>query len=60
MKNIFKKFALSACAALMLSSCIEETFPTSGATAEQVGQSPAALEAMVNAIPTSLILYGMN
>ena len=60
MKNIFKKFALSACAALMLSSCIEETFPTSGATAEQVGQSPAALEAMVNAIPTALILYGQN
>lgn len=60
MKNIIKKFALSVCAALTLSSCIEETFPTSGATQEQVAESPFALQAMVNSIPTAMILYAQN
>ncbi len=35
-----------------LTSCIEETFPTSGATAEQLGSSAKATEALVWAIPS--------
>ena len=61
MKNIMKKLVLAALAPVMLSGCIEETFPEGGTvTADQVGQSATALQAMVNSIPTAMILYGQK
>ena len=62
MKRYLKNITVSALAAasLSFSSCIKETFPTNGATAGQVAQSTTALQAMVNAIPTQLVLYGQN
>ncbi len=53
MKNI-SKFILGACLAStvgMNTSCIEETFPTSGATQEQLGSSAKATEALLWAMP---------
>ncbi len=60
MKNIASKLILSIAASASLCGCIKETFPTNGASSEQVGQSTAALDAMVNSIPTSMILYAVN
>ena len=60
MKKIVNKIVLPVVAALAMSGCLKETFPTNGATAEQVGQSSSALQAMVNSIPTAMILYGQN
>lgn len=60
MKRLFYKAILAVTAPLMLNSCIEETFPTEYATAEQVGQSSVALEAMVNSIPTGMIQVMAN
>ncbi|MDO4758932.1 MAG: RagB/SusD family nutrient uptake outer membrane protein [Rikenellaceae bacterium] len=57
MKNILKKITLVAGAAFLLTSCIEETFPESSTvTSDQVAASPVALEAMVNSIPTAMIM----
>ena len=62
MKRFLKNTILPvlAAASLTLSGCIKETFPTNGATADQVAESTTALQAMVNAIPTQLILYAQN
>lgn len=55
MKKAFKIFSLFAAAALLWTSCIEETFPESGsATSEQVGASSSALEAALNGIPSQM------
>ncbi len=55
MKNtISKYFLLAACGCMGLTSCIEETFPTSGATADQLGSSAKATEALVWAAPAYL------
>lgn len=48
MKNILKLGFVAISATALLSSCIEETFPTSTATKEQVAANPSALSAMVN------------
>jgi len=64
MKNKNIIFALLALAGTMgLTSCIDETYPeTSYATTEQVGESPAALQGMVNGIPSQMsqgyLVYG--
>ena len=63
MKNLTKIFAVLTTSVLMLSSCIEETFPEGGsATAEQVGSSASAIEASVNGIPAQMaqgyLVYG--
>lgn len=55
MKNILKTAIATLASAALLSSCIEESFPTDRATADQVGQSATALEAMVKGIPAALI-----
>lgn len=55
MKNILKISIATLASAALLSSCIEETLPTDKATANQVSQSAAALEAMVKGIPAALI-----
>lgn len=53
--NKFKiGLVLSLAAAVSLSSCIEETFPTSSATTEQVGGSESAIEGLLNGIPANL------
>lgn len=55
MKNILKISALTLSSALLMTSCIEETFPAgSSATEGMVSSSPTALEAMVGAIPVSM------
>lgn len=54
MKNIYALMA--ATAVLGLNSCIEETFPESDtATAEQVSESPSALEGTVNGISSQMV-----
>lgn len=60
MKTILKYIIASAVATASLSGCIKETFPTNGATADQVAESTTALDAMVNAIPGALTLYAQN
>ncbi len=56
MKNILKLTAVVALMATLFTGCIKETFPTSGATQEQVVESPYALEAMVAGINAAMII----
>lgn len=44
--------------ATLLSGCIKETFPTTGATQEQVNKSPYALEALVSGMNAAMIAPG--
>ena len=54
--KIVKIAATLLCAPVLLSSCIEETFPEGGnVTAEQVGDSPFAMNSLASSIPTILI-----
>ena len=59
---IFKSFvALVLGSAVMLTSCIEETFPEgSTATTEQIGQSPFAAEGVLTAMPTIMMTNVVN
>lgn len=56
-KNKIVKFAAALlCAPVLLSSCIEETFPEGGnVTSGQVAESPFAMEDIAASIPTILI-----
>lgn len=55
MKKISKILFILAVSALMLNSCIEETFPEGAtATSEQIGASASALEASLNGIPSQM------
>lgn len=56
-KNKIVKFAAALlCAPVLLSSCIEETFPEGGnVTSGQVAESPFAMENIAASIPTILI-----
>ena len=58
--NITKIFAGMLCAASMFTatSCIDETFPTSGATEEQLGSSAKATEALLWSMPAFLNDFG--
>ena len=51
--TLFVGFGIAA-ASLMTTGCIEETFPTSGATEDQLGASSKATEALVWAMPAYL------
>ena len=52
MKQILKYIVAVCCSSMILfSGCIEDTFPTSGATSEQLGSSAKATEALLWAIP---------
>lgn len=54
--KLYKIFSAVAVSGLLLSSCIEETFPESDtATAEQIGASASALEASLNGIPSQMV-----
>lgn len=51
MKTAFKIFSLAAASALLMTGCIEETFPENGtATSELVGASSSALESALDGI----------
>lgn len=56
MNKIVKLSALTALAAFSLVGCIKETTPTEIVTADQAASSDTALEAMVGAIPVSMIV----
>ena len=54
MNKIYRFFALVLGAAVLTTSCIKETFPTDGATKEQVSQASTILESMVGAIAVNM------
>lgn len=61
MKAIYKYLAAAAVIApsMMMTSCIEETFPTSGATQEQLAASSKATEALLWAMPAYFNKYDL-
>ena len=61
-KNKIVKFAAALlCAPVLLSSCIEETFPEDGnVTSGQISESPFAMEDIAASIPTILITNYLN
>lgn len=59
--KIVKIAAALLCAPVLLSSCIEETFPEGGnVTSGQVAESPFAMENIAASIPTILITNYLN
>ena len=55
-KNIFKLLSAFAVSAMVLTGCIEETFPEDGtATSEQIGASSTALNASLNGLPSQMV-----
>ena len=59
MKNILKTSVAVLVAATLFTGCIEETFPEGGTpTADQVQKNPAALKALVQAIPGAMVQAG--
>lgn len=54
MNKIYRFLTLVLGTAVLTTSCIKETFPTDGATKEQVSQAATILEAMVGAIPVNM------
>ena len=54
MNKIYKFMALVLGAAVLSTSCIKETFPTSGAVKEQIEQSSTALESLIGAIAVNM------
>ncbi|MCF0235562.1 MAG: RagB/SusD family nutrient uptake outer membrane protein [Bacteroidaceae bacterium] len=48
----------AAASSMLMSSCIEETFPTSGATEQQLGQSSKATEALALGMPAYMVNFG--
>ncbi|MDE7410920.1 MAG: RagB/SusD family nutrient uptake outer membrane protein [Paramuribaculum sp.] len=58
MNNIFKKLTVAAIVApLFLTSCVEDTFPTSGVTSEQVSQNSKGVEAILSGMPAYMKKY---
>lgn len=59
MKTIYKTLAAVAVATPMLLStgCIEETFPTSGVTSEQVSQNSKGIDGIVQGMPAFMKKY---
>lgn len=55
MKNILKTAVAALASVALLNGCIKEEFPTNSATADQIGQSESAIDAMVKGIPAALI-----
>lgn len=63
MKKITKILSVLTASVLVLTSCIEETFPENDtATSEQIGASASALQAALNGIPSQMsqgyLVYG--
>lgn len=62
MKTKISKLLLGVCLSsslVMTTGCIEETFPTSGATEDQLTSSDMATSAMLWAMPASLNVVGV-
>jgi len=58
MKTIYSKIAAVALAMpIMLTGCIEETFPTSGVTKEQVGSNSKGVDGIVQGMPGYMKKY---
>lgn len=58
MKNIFKStFVLAFAAGVGLTSCVDEVFPTSNVSQDQLESSEKAGEAMIFAMPGSMVRY---
>lgn len=58
MKTIYKKIAAVALAVpMLLTSCIEETFPTSGVTTGQVGDNSQGLDGIIKGMPAFMKKY---
>lgn len=60
MKTIFKSLVAALVATPLLTGCIEETFPTSGITQEQLEASPEAVAATIWGMPGNMISLGMS
>lgn len=59
--NIKIKTTIAACMAMpLLGSCLEETFPSSSMTHEQVEQSSSSLESLNNAMARQLMTLGQD
>ena len=54
MNKIYRFMVVALGAAVLATGCIKETFPTSGATQEQISQASSVLEATVGAIPVNM------
>ena len=54
MKNIYKFLMMVLATAVLTTGCIKETFPTDGATGEQITESSTALESMIGAIAVNM------
>ncbi len=52
--KIYRFLTLALATSVLTTGCIKETFPTDGATKEQVSQAATILEAMVGAIPVNM------
>lgn len=57
MKTLYKSLIAAAVLTPTLTGCIEEVFPTNGATTEQVQQNPNATEAIASAMPAYMNHY---
>lgn len=55
MKNIIKSALFLAVGSLAFTSCMDETFPTSGLTEEQLAESTEALSSLANGMPAYMI-----
>ena len=56
MNRSIRNTCIVAGAAVLLSGCIEETFPEGGyATSDQIAESPIATEGMIASIPSIMI-----
>ena len=56
--NISKIFVLAVSASMAFTSCIDETYPSDMALAEQVAKDPQALSTIVNGLSSYLGTYG--
>ena len=59
MKKIYKSLIAAAVVSPFLSSCVEEVFPTSGVTEDQLQGSPKAVEAKIWGMPGVLNEFGI-
>ncbi|MBQ7195579.1 MAG: RagB/SusD family nutrient uptake outer membrane protein [Bacteroidales bacterium] len=53
--KVLLSFAVAA--ATLVTGCVKETFPTNGATTEQVSASASALAGSVNAVPAQMVQW---
>jgi hypothetical protein len=59
MKNSIIKFGALAVSAVLMTGCLEETYPTSSATQDQLSASSSAANATLAGIPSQIKSYGI-